>query len=83
MQEQVYAYSRLERHIADFRQITIAGFDDRAAVEFQRLRSGKHKCGTMDLKIAAIALSRKATLLTRNTGDFLGIPGLNVEDWTK
>jgi tRNA(fMet)-specific endonuclease VapC len=37
----------------------------------------------MDLKIAAIAISRKAILLSRNLRDFQQVSGLQVEDWTK
>jgi tRNA(fMet)-specific endonuclease VapC len=36
----------------------------------------------MDLKIAAIVLSRDATLLSRNFTDFSRVTGLQVEDWT-
>jgi len=36
----------------------------------------------MDLKIAAIAISLQATLLTRNTSDFKQIAGLVVADWS-
>lgn len=36
----------------------------------------------MDLKIAAIVLSRDETLLSRNLVDFGKIPELKVEDWT-
>jgi predicted nucleic acid-binding protein len=35
----------------------------------------------MDLKIAAIVLSRDAILLSRNLGDFSQIPNLHVADW--
>jgi len=37
---------------------------------------------SMDLKIAAIVLSHRATLLSRNMVDFAQVPGLGVEDWT-
>jgi tRNA(fMet)-specific endonuclease VapC len=36
----------------------------------------------MDLKIAAIAISKGATLLTRNQSDFANIANLQAEDWT-
>jgi tRNA(fMet)-specific endonuclease VapC len=39
--------------------------------------------GTMDLKIAAIVLSRDATLLSANLADFRQVPRLRVQDWTR
>lgn len=57
-------------------------FDDVAAEVFQELRGQKVRVGTMDLRIAAIAIANGMTLLTRNTVDFERIPGLTFEDWT-
>jgi tRNA(fMet)-specific endonuclease VapC len=37
--------------------------------------------GRADLLIASIALSRQATLVTRNLRHFRLIPGLRVENW--
>ncbi len=80
--QQVTAYGNLKRMVDRYRNIEVLEFDDRSADEFQRLRSLKIRVGTMDLKIAAIALSHNATLLTRNLADFQKVPGLKVEDWS-
>ncbi len=57
-------------------------FDAAAAVECGRHSSGRLRVGTMDLRIASIALARGMILLTRNTVDYSRIPGLVYEDWT-
>jgi tRNA(fMet)-specific endonuclease VapC len=46
-----------------------------------RLRRLRIRIGTQDLKIAAIALSRDALLLSANLRDFQRVPGLRVENW--
>lgn len=78
----IQAYSRLEKHLRPYCTTRILSFDDSAAVHFQALKSAKLRIGTMDLRIAAIALAHGAMLLTRNVQDFLCVPGLKVEDWT-
>ena len=79
---EIAAYSRLKRHLDDFRAILVLDFDERAGVEYQRLRQSRIHIGTMDLKIAAIVLTQHATLLTKNLADFRKVPGLKVADWT-
>lgn len=80
--EQVEFYQRLHQLLENYSRLHILDFDTAAAAEYQRLRQTRLKIGTMDLKIAAIALAREATLVTRNLGDFARIPGLVAEDWT-
>ncbi len=63
--------------------INILDFDEQSAMEFQQLRKNKTRLGTMDLRIASIALATQATLLTRNLSDFIKVPGLKIEDWTR
>jgi len=79
----IAAYSRLKRHLDDFRSHLVLDFEERAAAEFQRLRGQRIRIGTMDLKISAIVLVNDATLLTRNLVDFRKVPGLKAEDWTR
>jgi tRNA(fMet)-specific endonuclease VapC len=62
--------------------IPILEFDEQAAQEFQRLKKSYPRLGTMDLKIASVALMNQAILLTRNRSDFGKITGLYIEDWT-
>ncbi len=56
-------------------------FDAEAAEEFERLQKQRIRIGTMDLKIAAIACSHGALLLSRNLRDFTQVPDLTVENW--
>lgn len=76
------AYHRLQNHVRFFRLIPIVAFDEKAASEFARLQTLRLRAGTLDLKIAAIALANNAVLLSRNLQHFAPVPGLTVEDWT-
>jgi len=57
-------------------------FDLEAIARFESLRAARVRIATMDLRIAATALSRGFTVLSRNLVDFEQVPGLAVEDWT-
>jgi tRNA(fMet)-specific endonuclease VapC len=47
------------------------------------LRKQRIRIGSQDLKIAAIALTRDALLLSANLRDFRHVPGLRVENWLR
>jgi tRNA(fMet)-specific endonuclease VapC len=81
--ELVAAYSLHYRVIDFFRSFPLVPFDLAAATESDRLRTLKLGVGTMDLRIAAIAVSRGITVVTRNTADFGKVPNLSFQDWTK
>jgi tRNA(fMet)-specific endonuclease VapC len=83
MAEQVMAYDRLMQQLKNYCAWKVLPYDDRAAAKFQELRKQKLRVGTMDLKIAAIALVQGGLLLSRNLSDFGRVPGLRVDDWTK
>jgi tRNA(fMet)-specific endonuclease VapC len=80
--QQVERYRKLSQLLLKYRDVFVLDFDEKAAAEFQRLQKLRLRVGTMDLKIAAIALSHDAVLLTRNLVDFQKVPGLKLEDWT-
>ena len=79
---QIAAYARLKRHLNIYCRIAVIEYDEKAAAVFERLKLAKIRVGTMDLKIASIAIANDALLLTRNLSDFNKIPGLRVEDWS-
>jgi tRNA(fMet)-specific endonuclease VapC len=82
LSKQIEVYHRFQYHLQNYGTMSILAFDERAAVEYQRLQPLRLRVGAMDLRIAAIVLSHGATLLTRNSKDFRRIPGLLIEDWT-
>jgi tRNA(fMet)-specific endonuclease VapC len=72
----------LAENLRAFCAAPLLPFDAAAAAIADDLRAKRVRVATMDLRIAAIALSRSLTLLTRNTRDFGRVPGLVTEDWT-
>lgn len=78
---QVGAYKRLAELIRFFSAWRIVDFGEPAAERFAALRKTRLRAGTMDLKIASIALERNALLLTANTKDFVHVPELRIENW--
>ena len=82
LEAQIEAYRRLQVQLENYCSLTVLAFDGRAVEEFTRLQKLPIRIGTMDMKIAAIALAHKATLLSRNLRDFSKVPDLRVEDWT-
>ena len=81
VERQVAGYQRLERMLEFYCTTPLLPFNARAAEQFQRLWVTRIRIGTMDLKIAAIALANDAILLTRNLIDFSKVPALRVENW--
>lgn len=76
-------YQRLREMQEFFCAIRILDFDDVAAEIFNELRRQYSSVGTMDLRIAATAISIEGTLITRNTRDFESIATLSLENWSK
>jgi tRNA(fMet)-specific endonuclease VapC len=66
--------------------LEVAAFDRDATAVYGRLRATLEKkgqpIGSMDLLIAAHAISLDVRLITHNVREFGKVPGLRIEDWT-
>ena len=80
-QRQVGPYRRLSSLAEFFADFEIVDFDEAAADQFDELRRTLRRIGTMDLKIAAVAMVNDALLLTANRRDFIQVPGLRMDNW--
>ena len=78
---EVRPYDQLINLIRFFQAWEIVRFDEHAAERFQEFRRQHVRIGTLDLKIASIALEHGAMLLSANGKDFNEVPGLHTEDW--
>jgi tRNA(fMet)-specific endonuclease VapC len=80
-------YTRFCTTVELLRKVQILNFDASADAQYQKLLKEnsplRKKRIQKDVRIAAIALSVNATLVTRNQRDFSQIPNLPIEDWTQ
>jgi tRNA(fMet)-specific endonuclease VapC len=80
--QRVLAYTRLLSTIRFLQDFRIINFDAMADNYYRELQRQKIRVGTQDLRIASIALSCSAVVVTRNHKDFGKVPNLMLEDWT-
>jgi tRNA(fMet)-specific endonuclease VapC len=82
--------ARIEQNRAALEQfllpLELADFDQKAAFAYGKIRAqlegDGQTIGSMDLLIAAHAISLETTLVTNNVREFQRVTRLNVEDWT-
>lgn len=81
----VELYLRLSIALDFFRAVRVYSFDEAAWNVHQQLLKNNPNLNKKrlqrDMRIAAIALSQNATLVTRNYRDFSQVPGLAIENW--
>ena len=83
--------SRPERNRVALREflspLEVAAFTESAAAAYGRIRALLEKrgqvIGSMDLLIAAHAVSLGLQLITDNVAEFKRVPGLRVENWLR
>ena len=81
-EQRILAYTRLLSTIRFLQNFPIINFDAMADRNYMQLQAQKIRVGTQDLRIASIALSCSAVVVTRNHRDFGKVPNLMLEDWT-
>jgi tRNA(fMet)-specific endonuclease VapC len=79
----VRGYVLLERLPRDYLVFPLLPFDAASAITYDGLLAKNLRIGMMDLRVAAIALTRTLTVLTRNLRDFDPVSGLKIEDRTR
>ena len=79
---QQIALQRLQATQTYYCSLTILPFEAKAVRVYENLKHQKIRVGSQDLKIASIAISLSATLVTNNTRHFEKIPDLKIENWT-
>ena len=77
------AFHLLLQTVEFYRSLLILPYEPAAVAEFTRLRQQKVRIGTQDLRIASIALSYGAVIVTRNRRDFNQVPDLTIVDWSQ
>ena len=78
---QIAPYAKLQRQAEAFADWLILPWDADSADLFVKFRRQGLRVGSLDLKVACIALAHDATVLTRNATDFAQLPGLRIENW--
>lgn len=75
----------LEKAVSFLEPYASIPFDDAAAETYASIRADLEAQGRVigdhDMLIAATALSRQATLITRNVAEFQRVPGLRLLSW--
>lgn len=82
IEQQLLGYQGLQNLLTNYQSIIVIPLQYQAIIEYQKLRKKYPRLGSMDLKIASIAITNNAILLTRNTQDFSNIMELKIEDWS-
>src|SRR5262249_23167276 len=75
-------YGQLLGTVQLLAEFVLVPFDQASESEFQQLLGQRLRIGTQDLKIAAVALAHRLTLVTRNQKEFSRVPTLGLQDWS-
>ncbi|MEC4819432.1 MAG: type II toxin-antitoxin system VapC family toxin [Scytonema sp. PMC 1069.18] len=80
-------YTRLWETTEVIKVITVLNFDKNAEDCYEILRKSSQELAKnkmeKDLRIASIALTQNAVIVTRNQKDFSQVPNLKIENWSE
>jgi tRNA(fMet)-specific endonuclease VapC len=83
---QVRLYAKLSKVVSYLQKVIVLEFDESADRTFRQLLTTQPQLRKTklqkDMRIAAIALSQNATVITRNHRDFCQVPHLCILDWS-
>jgi tRNA(fMet)-specific endonuclease VapC len=80
--QRTHRYQLFQDTLVFLRGLPVLPYDQASEAEFQRILHLRTRCGTQDLKVAAIAVANQLTLLTCNRRHFAHVPVLAIDDWT-
>jgi tRNA(fMet)-specific endonuclease VapC len=78
---QITVYRELTDLFDFFAKLNIVSLSAESVDLFNGFRKSGVRIGTMDLKMACIAMADNALFLTANRRDFEKVPGLRFENW--
>ena len=81
LMRQINAYRELTDLFDFFAKLNIISLGADAVDLFNGFRNSGVKIGSMDLKMACLAVANNALFLTANRRDFEKVPGLRFENW--
>ncbi|MEL7078870.1 MAG: type II toxin-antitoxin system VapC family toxin [Cyanobacteria bacterium J06582_2] len=80
-----YLYTKLWKTTNFFKSITVLNFDSDAENCYSMLKQNHKSLAkkriAKDIRIASIALTQNAIVVTRNEKDFSQVPNLRIENW--
>jgi tRNA(fMet)-specific endonuclease VapC len=82
LEQQKPRYDELRHLVEVYSKTPMLPLSDEAVAVYRNLWLQRIRIGSMDMKIAAIALTNRATVVTRNVSDFGRVPNLRTEDWS-
>jgi tRNA(fMet)-specific endonuclease VapC len=80
--QRIARYALLQASVQLVNLFPVVAYTQAAEDQLLKFKAQRLRIGSQDLKIAAVAMVNKLTLLTRNRQDFGRIPGLSMADWS-